>query len=208
MATNIVDGDKCFVKIACQASDQIAFNDLAWGLTTLVGTPTYEELVADRMLALLPLYQAIMPSQASFYGISIQRFDPTFTQPFQAANSTPGTATGNLEPRQACGIISKVGSVPGKPGKGRIYVPFLADSVTSADGHLGAAGFTALNALGTSLFTVQDLLFFSGNGVRIVPLIVNNPLPTSNFISSFITRSKLGTQQRRGDYGKPNGLPW
>jgi hypothetical protein len=208
MPLTIVDGDVCVLKVACMAVDQLALNDYGFGLTTIVGTPTYEDLVTLLNTTIPTSYLSGMPSTAQYYGISLQRILPTKSQPITLADPAVGTAMGNLEPRQACGIISKKGTIPGRAGRGRVYVGFLADSITSSDGHLNAAGKLVLDAIGTELLTIQTRVPSVGTSVKMVPLIMNRLTPFYNYITTFQSRMRIATQKRRGDYGKQNTPPW
>jgi hypothetical protein len=208
MATNIVTGDVAACKIACMAADQLGINDFAWQFTATSGTVTYEDLVTNFNATIGPLYEIILPSTALYYGLSIQRVLPTKSQPITLADPSAGTAMGDLNPRQCAGIIAKKGTLADRPGRGRIYVPFLADSQTGDTGHLNTLGKTNLDAIGTQLFVPQSIDFGGGNVLGIVPVIRNFLTPFFNVITTFQTRLKIATQKRRGDYGRPNSAPW
>lgn len=210
MATNMATDDYFKVSVCCQAVDQISLNVFSFSAFNVVDTYTYDDLAGSMGAALLPLYQAILPAEASFYGLAITRQRPLpITQPAYYINLQPGSASGTLTSRQVTGLITKQTGIGGRAGRGRTYVPFLATSMVSTTGHLSTAGNTALNALAVQLFTQQVYGPNLGGGLaRINPVLAQRPFPAFTLVNNYQVRTKLATQRRRGDFGRPNALPF
>lgn len=208
MATLIANGDIVSVRTACYATDQVGLNSLGFQLSSISGTPTLEGFATGYSAVLRDLYAACMALTAQYYGLSVQRIAPTITQPIQIVDIVQGFAAGNLTPRQSCGIVAKKGDLPGRPGRGRIYVPFLADSLVGVTGHLNGVGSADIGFLAIKLFTSIVVDCGGGNTVTTFPCILNRPAPGFNLINSYTVRTKIATQRRRGDYGRSNAVPW
>ena len=208
MAVFILTNDIAACKVACMAADQLGINDFSFKLTVTSGGPTYEMFLTEMNLQLAPLYLALLPPLAFYHGLSVQRVIPTKTQPFTIADPQAGETTGDLIPRQAAAIISKKGTNAGRTGRGRVYIPFLSDAIVGDSGHINTLGRTNLTALAVAIFTERSIDFGGGDVVTITPVIQNTLTPYFNEITAYAVRTKIATQKRRGDYGKPNSAPW
>lgn len=208
MSTPIAANDKFTARICCQAGDQISINDFAWIATPVDPGATLENLAVSLRVLASADYLPALSSAASFYGISIKRTFPAPTQPVTSSLLTPGTGTGLIAPRQAAALVAKVTAVAGRKGSGRIYFPFLDAALISAAGHLTAPGVALLNTMAGDF--LATLITTAGFGINVTmnPQLVSGNGITYTPITSFVVRTKIATQKRRGDYGRTNSLPW
>lgn len=210
MTTPIVVNDLVKVRVCCQETNQISLNSLTYKITALTGAPTYEDLAGHLAANLSGAYAPFISNTSKFYGISMQRYFPTAMQPVIAIRNDVGTGGATTAPRNAAAIITKKSSVPGKQGRGRIYVPFIATANLSVDGSISPAGLVLMDAIITAgLATVTALVVnFAGDTVSFDPTLVS---ATGIFRSALVgaySKSLVGTQKRRGDFGRPNNLPF
>jgi len=207
MGVPVAMNDVYNVRVACVASDQLGLNDLAFKVTAL--TPPFDSGIMAGLLDNLfsPVYVPLLSAQAYYYGLQSVRVLPTRAQPDETITGLPGTGGPLLGPRQAAAIVTKRTALGGRAGRGRIYVPFLP-TLLIANGHLEpVAGLPALQALAAVLFN-PIVLTAHGVGATLAPLLNSPANLAGNPIVGYVARTRLATQKRRGDYGKPNTLPW
>lgn len=114
----------------------------------------------------------------------------------QVAVSNNGFSTRSL-PFQCALVISLRTIVPGRKGRGRVYMP-ISNTVDMAAGQLNLTAITALSA--GFVTYLQALKGLSIGGQNTVPVIVS---PLTSAIPAAVTRivvdSVIDTQQRRRD---------
>ena len=125
-----------------------------------------------------------------------------------ANGESNGTSTLGLCPYQAAAVVKKQTPRAGRSGRGRFYHPFLILSALTFVGELAAAFITSLNnAISTWFQAVTPITVGSGgNTATVAPVIIHrSPLPlTSDPITTIACTGSIGTQKRRGDYGRTN----
>jgi hypothetical protein len=118
-----------------------------------------------------------------------------------------GTFNDDNLPKQVCGLISKRGDVPGKHGRGRIYMPFPMEVDSAPDGR-PTPGYIAANAAWAALGLVVSTRSFAAGSVVWIPVIYRRSNPAlSSYILSSHASEFWATQRKRGDYGRPNAIP-
>lgn len=114
-----------------------------------------------------------------------------------------------IVPSQVSPVVRVVSTYGTRSGRGRRFLPFMSNAWVNSDGRLTAGGVTALNAWVNAVIATQTHTTTGGVDITIAPrLLHRKPLPVSGtpIISAAVTGS-LGTQRRRGDYGRPNASP-
>jgi len=173
-----------------------SLQDLAGGLDLLVG----------------PQYVNWLPDNCNYSGIRVERVDPAPTPSVIAVGSAaPGAGSSAVSPAAACGILRRSTDIRGPGGRGRIFAPFVDHGNLTVGGDLSVAGQTLLDL-------ISQVTLASNTGF-ILPVIgtvipatyslicglyaATNPVPFRP-LTGFKVESKIGTQHRRGDYGKQN----
>lgn len=117
-----------------------------------------------------------------------------------------GTGGANSVPDQVAPVVQKFTGLAGPRNRGRVYWPFIPTASLSADGELSGAAAVALTAAAGNLFGGQSFTV-GGASITVVPhLFHRTPIFGTTEILAFFCVGKLGTQKRRGDYGKLNAI--
>lgn len=114
-------------------------------------------------------------------------------------------------PTQVAAVVKKVTGFAGQAYRGRLYFPFVPRDHVTADGELSAAGVTAYQ--GTAVAMFQAFVATQGlSSTSLTPYLLHTPGPAFPLplvgveIFNFLVTGRLGTQKRRGDYGRLNPL--
>lgn len=107
----------------------------------------------------------VMGPSAVYRGCSLERISGIQTQPiFSIEQSGAGGGGGEMLPPQVAGLINLRTTRAGRPGIGRMFVPFPAESVNQATGKPTATYVTALNDMGALLISARSFLAAGGGG--------------------------------------------
>lgn len=209
--TTPVVNDLLQLRVNCQAASQLSQNVTHWVVTSTVGGGMSLGQLADAMfIHFRDVYKAWMPVTAFYNGVSLQNVTPPRTDPFEGAGAAgAGGAIGNLEPRQASGLIRTLTGLGGRANRGRIYIGFLASSSVDASGELDAGGFALItgiaNAYGPSItYTLGPLQTQVQLTVRHPDTLPPARVPVFTQVTSIQPQLLIATQRRRGDYGRQN----
>lgn len=129
-------------------------------------------------------------------------------QSFLGVSSFPvGTGGATCAPKQVAAIVQKVSGLAGPSNRGRMYWPFLSTTFLNTDGTISGAGRTAITTAAINcFFTLTPTV--GADSVNLEPVITTRQpvgVPVEYIeIIGLVTSTKLGTQKKRGDYGKPN----
>jgi hypothetical protein len=120
-----------------------------------------------------------------------------------------GTMTGNPQPTQVCGMVSRRTDFAGRSYRGRIYMPFMSNNAIDTN---GLPAITYTNLLGLFIAQAEPAagitMTASGKSIVLNPIIfTRNPKAANSAITGHEYPAKFGTQHRRGSYGKPNFTP-
>jgi hypothetical protein len=123
----------------------------------------------------------------------------------QVIGSAPGTLAEDDVSAQVAAVVRKNSTVPGRAFRGRVFWPFHTKGAFTSAGELTAgAGTVILNTVIT-LFGSGTITGATGTGHFHPCLIHRKPLPlTQTEVVSFSITGLVGTQRRRGDYGRHN----
>lgn len=203
----VANNDLFLVRVCCQAADQIAINDFCYKADLTSGTYTLPALVNDLDADFFDAYKNWLAANAAFYGISLFRVSIPQSGPFVSTNLRFGLDIASLMPRQAAALIAKKTAIAGRAGRGRVYIPFGGVDNVDADGHITAPGLALLQAIAIRTLTTQ---IYGGGGTTttLIPMLFHRSTITADEVVDWTARVKIATQKRRGDYGRPNNLPW
>lgn len=208
MPTPINNADQILVRVACYVNNQVGLNTFYFVLANAVGTNTLENFAGALDSIIAASYKPVLANTASYYGSSVQRIFPAPTQPvFTVANTGVGTGGADLSPMQASALITRFTAVAGRTGRGRVYIPFLPTAAYTAVGGLQGSFVTLINVIGTALLAPNTITTSFADTIDTNPQIVRQHV-TWTTVTSYLTRTKIATQKRRGQYGRANSLPW
>jgi hypothetical protein len=193
---------------------QVGINVMHWLVSTLTGVGvTQGDIAADLDAAAAPLYKLLLANPTSYRGVMVQKIWPAPRQLAEVSigNAGVGTAGALQAPTQVAGVLKFTTAKAGRAFRGRIFVPFLSTSSLTAGGNQAAGYFTDLNNLGTML-TTPRLVTVGGNATPISPVVwhaknFGKPpagIHTYDPILLATPSTLLGTQRRRGNYGRVN----
>lgn len=204
-------GDFLQVRVNCSAGAQLSQNVLHYTVNSVNGGGlTLQQLATTIASSVGPLYRAWMATTATFDGLTVQNLTPPSTDPATSTGSTgAGTATGNLAPRQASGLIRFITGFGGRGNRGRAYIGLIAGSFIDTTGELTGGGAAVLlnvaNGLGPLIAPTV------GAVTTVLRLMVRHPdvigpprTPTGTPVTSVLATALIATQRRRGDFGATN----
>lgn len=141
------------------------------------------------------------------YAALIEPADGTvLVSAFGVSAHPAGTSGPNTIPTQVAAVLKKTTVRSGVRYRGRMYLPFLCTVLINANGELNAAGLAAIRAFILTMYPAVRTVVGAGGTADVKPVLLHRlPLPqTTTDIDVIDPTSKLGTQVRRGDYGRRN----
>jgi len=209
MAVPVAVGDVLQVRAVAFANNQISVNVLHYRVSAIAGAPDLQLMPPPIDASWAAVYKPLMSINANWRGIGVRRLTPTPTIEFQSITSAgAGTNAGDLIPLQMSGIITKQTGQPGRANRGRVYVPFPSETSNGASGEPTAAYVTALNTLAGILLTTQTYTHGGINSMTLFPVLKQHGTVHITDILSARSNGKWAAQHRRGDFGRPNILPF
>jgi len=211
-APNITTGDVLRFRATANLNGQIA----VWGCDQRVASVVAGGIsVQDLAQLLIAVFDVQVPptmgATATGGDCIVELLSSTTSRVLQSAlglSADPaGTGGADTVPTQVAAVVAKKTGLAGPSNRGRMYWPFLPASGITPTGELGLALKgdieTACDAMfGTQTFTVGP------SSITTVPILLKSlrlpHAPGITDVSVFEATGKLGTQKRRGDYGKPN----
>lgn len=212
---NLLVGNIYRIRAYSTYANQVGIN--RFYLRINITTPAFSEqnFLDSWGSAVLPLIATGMASDALVYGADME--DVTHSTVPVGVNTVSGQTTGTglapALPGQVSGIVSLHGDFVGRSFQGRRYIPFPSiDSNDFAAGGLAArptgAYLTAMGALGTEVSGLS--VYVNGGQSATVQNGFFDERGHTNFrnIANSFTPDRWATQRRRGDYGRPNTVPF
>jgi len=123
---------------------------------------------------------------------------------FSTYDGSVGTASGNLLPTQVAGIITRRVDLKGPRNRGRIYLPFPAESFLGSDEKPSDPYVAALSALAAVVLPLAASMTVAGGEWEPGLCTRNNAVATFRTLIDVRAHKAWATQRRRGDYGTPN----
>lgn len=165
-------------------------------------------LMTDLTAWFAPVVKALIATPATYLGLSLRYWAPTspnwatiWTKGSQGAGSAGSTPC----PKQCSGIFSKNTALAGQKNRGRTYVPFPATIDVEPGGNPTASYLTRLLAYSGKVDNVENV----GTDYRIAFGLFKWRFAASfRGITECVVRDRFATQERRGDYGRVNAIPY
>ena len=196
---------------------QIAENTVHYRVSSVIGGGlNCSQIAANFANNAILVAAGLLPEQASYYGAKCRNLVAPQTRSFHEIIITDGTVGSSVVPKQVSGVISIYTPLAGQKNRGRVYFPFLPTTFADPAGRLSAAGYTAWNT-NKSNFIPLATDITAGPATVSLALVVRHgrgeiafPVPagTATTADTLITQRSLGTQRRRGDYGRVNANPF
>ncbi len=163
---------------------------------------THGDLADSLDSILAPLYKAYLPNDVTYEGVGVREVNQAPTiETLSFARQGPGDVAGNPLPKNAAPVISLYALIPGPGGRGRMFLPFMADQFQDVTGQVNAAGKALMDAIrdqwiGTKLHTNP-----AGGSLTMASVLWKATLSQWWILQQGVSRTKFGTMRSRGDYG-------
>lgn len=178
----------------------------------IVGSGVSLTTIAGKILT---NYQTAFPnmhaSQVVLNGVSCELLTSPTGRVAQSVivtdNVTTGLIVGDTAPSQVAVVVRKVTGFAGRAERGRLFVPFVPDDKLDANGELIPPFGAVLAGLCTIIFGPDNATVGPDTTSWIPVLLHKTPRLTPisfTLLDGFAGTERLGTQRRRGDYGKLN----
>jgi len=188
------------VKLYSHSSGQYAINTRHYRVTGIQGTGETDVNAAARVeTELAASFKAALCEQAEYLGLSLQIIrTPRRPKTVVTAGSGPGLVEGEILPRQVAGLITVLTDTASRQGRGRMYVPFPAESRNTALGVPTAEYLGELDAIAIKLD--NTLVVGAGaNTATIQPVLYNRVSHAVTPVTGIRVNSNWATQRRRSD---------
>lgn len=202
-------GDLYQVRIITQLGDQAGLNILHYRVTAQTGPdPTLLSIANNLDGQFRASYVANLSATAQFRGVGVRKFRPVPISPETVSNVGPvnGGVAGDALPRQVSGIITLKTAFAGRAFRGRVYVPFPAESDNTSS-------FVPTNTYVLNLTLIGNAIRSPGpivsgpDSLTLALTIFHRRQGTNDLVTSIQSRTMWATQRRRGSYGRPNLIP-
>jgi hypothetical protein len=203
---SIATNDRLQIRLYSTCGDQTAINVLNFVVGAVVGIvdeqPFINAVSTKMSLAMVQLQSA----ESTYYGADLRVYSggalgPTWTS---RSGTAAGSQPGDVLPRQVAGVIGWQTLTPGRPGRGRTFVPFPPEQMSSGGGHPDTLYVGALGNLANQIRSTTPYVASTGNTAVLNFTLRNRASNAFVLVVNHVARAKWGNQRRRGDYGKKN----
>lgn len=216
MPVPIIANDKIKVRVVCHTANQISVNIFHFVVDAVRGTVTDQDLANAVDLSIAPEYVGLIFNGATYRGVGVTILRvPSLTEVTSVASTSTGLAGPLPMSMQTCGMITKKTVLGGRANRGRTYLPFPSTSDSDAAGNVPTAGYAVRAGIlaGKMLLSRTFVRTLGVDEVDVTPTLVRRHVgPPVTYTQKLVTGSSLplkwGTQKRRGNYGKPNVVPF
>lgn len=210
MPIAINNNDVIQVVVYTRQAEQAGLNVLHYYAGNKTGTGGNVEDIGDAMQTQLQIaYVPCMASAADFLGCSGRRVWPlnVTAEFFSTGIGSAGSGTGDVLPRQTCGLITKKSAFAGKREKGRVYIPFPSEGMNDSTGIPTTPYMTNLAGIANALDGIVTVGTIT-NFTDLTPVIYHRDLHVVSTIVQFLPKRRWATQRRRSSFGAANVLPF
>jgi hypothetical protein len=210
----IAIGDVMEFRVVTQQAGQAGINVVHFRCSARSGAGATEQQVVNAMDALVSVpIKNILATTASYRGLGMRKISPLPVGVEFISTTGGGNGLGGIEglPPGVCGMITKKTAIPGRQHRGRVYVPFPAESNNGADGRPIAAYLASLDIYANAVLGSGKIILGTGigNDLTIDGVVWSRVgAGSSTQISGWTNRPRWATQRRRSDYGKQNVAPF
>lgn len=209
MAHILANGDLAEVTPVCSYLGQYTMNVLMIEFLNVVGGTVTDDDAADEFDATLgPLYRAILPAAASYYGLRLQvvqntRYDPQFDNDSAGA----GSLAGDPLPAQVAGVVALKTGFAARARQGRMYLPASGEALNDGTAKPSAAWITAASSIANALIGGGTIIVGAGS-VDWRWVVYSRNLNLRTPITGFQVRANWGTRRSRSLIGQGDVAPF
>lgn len=188
-----------------RTATQLGLNVRHYQLMSSSGTgPTLGDLATALETAIGAQYKAVLNLLATHQGIYVRRVAPLpISAPcWDVSLAGVGLGTGDLAPKQTCGLISWFTARGGRSGRGRTYIPFPGEVNSDANGRPLQAYIDGMSNIAAVWFSLRTIA--GPNGGTFWPVLFHKSTLSCTPLTALKVRDKWATQRRRGDFGREN----
>ena len=199
-------GDILQIRIECSMGDQASENIRHIQIMSVTAPePPYSAIADQLSTGLSAKYIPAIATNARYNGVAVRRVKPLppTIETISLIGANPGTATGDAMPGQVAGLGNLKSAFAGRAFRGRVYVPFPAESDNGPDGAPTAAYLVKLQAL-IDLLVAGGTITLGGGNLTFNWVLYHRVAGTTTPLTVATARPKFATQRRRGGFGRPN----
>ena len=198
------------VKTYCfnAARNQLGINVNHFEVSTVGTPPATDQDFANQWDTVMNFWlKNCLAADCLYYGASVQRVLPLPRTPlaFTTASQGAGLDAGVSLPNQVTGLVTFLTGSAGRAYRGRNYMPFPSASEEQPEVPK-VAYVAAVQNYGNAVVNFHTV---AGMGAALVQHVIRHrsgSAPTNT--TAALARRKWATQRRRGDYGRPNSVPF
>jgi len=216
MSVAIANNDLLSCRVWTTFGTQAAVNTYNYQAFAVTGGGiTDSDLAAAFDLLVATTYQGIMTTATVYNGVQVyfrQRGTSYLPAPVKyTASAGPGLQAVLTLPSQLAAVMRYSTVIRGPGGRGRVYLPFIAENEVAADGNQDTSLITAINAMATLLLPPITITSGGSSASFAWSILHRLPGPTvlysADSIISAESSGKFGQMHKRGAYGRVNASP-
>jgi hypothetical protein len=206
-------GDLLAVTHVWTCQQQVAENTLHYLVSGVAnGGSTIADVAKSFAAAASVVANDILPNIATYHGAMCRNLVTPQTRTAKWQGTAAGVVGPSVVPKQVSAIFSIYSALGGPKNRGRIFMPFLPIAFANSAGALSNQGITAYG-LAIPNLCPKSLVVDGQGGTLSLTLVIRhgrgpvaNPVPPGTFTvaSEVVIQPILGTQRKRGDYGRIN----
>lgn len=210
MAAHVAVNDLLEMKIYSYTPSQVAINTFHFLVTDTPDAikPKTDRIAQDFDTAVNVLYKDVIAGAATYLGTSCQIIRPTRSIISTIKDNTgPGTGGASMAPSQAAAIATWYTNLAGARYRGRTFFPFVPATFLNPAGFILNANLAAYQDLVAAIraFTTVGAV---GATATIAQQVYSIKFDDVQAVEEVVVHNGLGTQRRRGAYGRQNGVPF
>jgi hypothetical protein len=210
MANPMVFDDIYEVTVCSRAGGQNGLNVRHCHVTAVSSTPMTDLMFANRLRSTLAdELPELLSVQAEFMGVIVKKIWPQLGQPIKSEGGPiEGDVLGDMMAPQTAGLIRFTTATGGPQGRGRMYVPFAAESDSINEGRPHASYVTRLDALGLLFVGSQTYTTVDLESATVEWVLWERATASFRVVTGRRARSEWATQRRRNYLGKGDANPF
>jgi len=208
MAEPLQNGDILEVKLYSKMAEQGAINRIYYrvGLPPVGATHTDQNAALALNTTFKPSFRALMSSDATWRGVSVQILSRDGFDAALHSSVDGGLVLSPALPPQTSGLIALRTGRRGRSYRGRMYIPWPAETDNTDLGLPSADYVTRLQNLATVLASVQ-VIVAGGLNLSLEP-VINSPLEAEfTTILTGHARDIWASMRSRSNFSARNTLP-
>jgi len=197
------------VTLRCQQGDQAGINVLHYVVSESPGIEATANDVADYFdnIFSTPLKALLVDSAQYLFTEASKVFPlPASVRGMSDDGAGEGGWASDPMPRQTCGLITKLTYYAGRQYRGRIYVPFPAQTADSGTAGPDGVYIGLLEDFGLAYKTSRIITGPLGPS-SFLPCLYHRDTNAHTLVQDIRASTRWATQRRRSSFGRPNPIP-